>query len=80
MAMFLQGGADDAVAVARTRVGDDAFDRLLATYSATAEPGEDALQALLTDEMWVRPVQLMAQAQVAAGGRAWFSRFDQSKT
>jgi hypothetical protein len=30
--------------------------------------------------MWVRPVQLMAQAQVAAGGRAWFSRFDQSKT
>jgi para-nitrobenzyl esterase len=26
--------------------------------------------------MWVRPVQLMAEAQAAAGGRAWLSRFD----
>ena len=34
MTMFLKDGADDAVAVARTRVGDDAFDRLLAVYTA----------------------------------------------
>jgi para-nitrobenzyl esterase len=76
MAMFLQGGADDAVAVARDRVGDDAFDGLLATYAETAAAGEDPLQALLTDEMWVRPAVLLAEAQAAAGGRAWVSRFD----
>jgi para-nitrobenzyl esterase len=76
MTMFLQGGADDAAAVARLRVGDAAFDRLLAVYTATAEAGEDPLQALLTDEMWLRPAILMAEAQAAAGGRAWVSRFD----
>jgi para-nitrobenzyl esterase len=76
MTMFLQGGADDAVAVARSRVGADAFDRLLAGYAATARPDENSLQALLTDEMWVRPAWDMAQAQAAAGGRAWVSRFD----
>jgi para-nitrobenzyl esterase len=76
MTMFLRSGADDAVAVARGRVGDRAFDDLLAVYRRTARPGEDALQALLTDEMWVRPVREMAEAQAAAGGRAWLSRFD----
>ena len=76
MTMFLQGGADDAVAVARARVGDAAFDRLLAVYTETAAAGEDPLQALLTDEMWVRPAVELAEAQAAAGGRAWLSRFD----
>ena len=76
MTMFLRGGAEDAVAVARGRIGDAAFDRLLGVYAATAEPGEDVVQALLTDEMWVRPVESMARAQAAAGGRAWLSRFD----
>jgi para-nitrobenzyl esterase len=76
MTMFLQGGADDAATVARRRVGGDVFDRLLQTYTATARPGEDPLQALLTDEMWVRPAVELAQAQAAAGGRAWLSRFD----
>ena len=76
MTMFLQGGADDAAAVARGRIGDDAFDRLLGTYAATARPGEDPLQALLTDEMWVRPMVRLAEAQTAAGGRAWLSRWD----
>jgi para-nitrobenzyl esterase len=76
MTMFLQGGADDAAAVARDRVGDAAFDRLLAVYRETAAVGEDPLQALLTDEMWVRPAIELAEAQAAAGGRAWVSRFD----
>jgi para-nitrobenzyl esterase len=76
MTMFLQGGADDAAAVARGRIGDDVFDRLLDTYAATARPGEDPLQALLTDEMWVRPAMELAEAQAAAGGRAWLSRWD----
>jgi para-nitrobenzyl esterase len=76
MTMFLTRGADDATAVARDRVGSAAFDRLLAVYTATAPPGEDPLQALLTDEMWVRPVWDLAEAQAAAGGRAWVSRWD----
>ena len=76
MTMFLQAGADDAAAVARSQVGSAAFDDLLAVYRRTARPGEDPLQALLTDEMWVRPVWDMAEAQAAAGGRAWVSRFD----
>ncbi|MGY1639124.1 carboxylesterase family protein [Geodermatophilus sp. SYSU D00742] len=78
MALFLRHGADDAAAVARGRVGDAAFDRLLAVYTATARPGEDPLQALLTDEMWVRPAVELAEAQAGAGGRAWLSRFDHS--
>jgi para-nitrobenzyl esterase len=73
---LLVRSTDDAVAVARGRVGDDAFDRALAVYRATARPDEDAVQALLTDEMWVRPVQRLAEAQAAAGGRAWVSRWD----
>ena len=76
MTMFLRAGADDAAAVARSRVGSAAFDDLLAVYRRTARPGEDPLQALLTDEMWVRPVWDMAEAQAAGGGRAWVSRFD----
>ena len=80
MTMFLQGGADDAAAVARDRVGDAAFDRLLAIYTDTAAPGEDPLQTLLTDEMWVRPAIQLAEAQAAAGGRAWVSRFDHAPT
>jgi para-nitrobenzyl esterase len=76
MAMFLQDGADDATAVARARVGDGPFDRLLGVYAATARPGEDPVQVLLTDEMWVRPAVRMAEAHAAAGGRAWASRFD----
>jgi para-nitrobenzyl esterase len=76
MTMFLQGGSDDAAAVARARIGDAAFEDLLAVYRDTARHGEDPLQALLTDEMWVRPTWEMAEAQAAAGGRAWLSRFD----
>jgi para-nitrobenzyl esterase len=76
MATFLRSGAEEASAVARGNVGDDAFDRLLAVYAGTAGAGEDPLQALLTDEMWVRPVEEMAVAQSAAGGRVWLSRWD----
>ena len=76
MAVFLRGGADDAADMARLRVGAATFDRLHAVYTASARPGEDALQALLTDEMWVRPAWELAEAQAAAGGRAWLSRFD----
>ncbi|WP_138759627.1 carboxylesterase family protein [Modestobacter altitudinis] len=78
MTMFLQHGSGDAVAVARARVGGARFDRLHAVYAATARPGEDPVQALLTDEMWVQPVWELAQAQVSAGGRAWVSRWDHS--
>ncbi len=76
MAMFLRAGPDVAVGAARARTGGAAFDRLLAVYTATAAPGEDPVQALLTDEMWVRPVVRMAEDQAAAGGRVWLSRFD----
>ena len=76
MTMFLQHGSDDAVAVARARVGAARFEHLLDIYRATARPDEDPVQALLTDEMWVRPVWELAEAQVAAGGRAWVSRWD----
>jgi para-nitrobenzyl esterase len=76
MSMFLRGGAEDAVAVARGRVGAARFDRLREVYAATSRPDEDAVQALLTDEMWVRPVVELAEAQSAAGGRAWLSRWD----
>jgi para-nitrobenzyl esterase len=76
MAMFVRHGTDDAAAVARSHVGDAAFDRLLGVYTATARPGEDPVQALLTDEMWVRPAWQLAEAQAAAGGRVWLSRFD----
>jgi para-nitrobenzyl esterase len=76
--MLVRGGVDDAVAVARARVGADVFDRALAVYRATARPDEDAVQAVLTDEMWVRPVVELAEAQAAAGGRVWLSRWDHS--
>jgi para-nitrobenzyl esterase len=74
--MFLQAGADDAIAVARSRTGTAAFDDLLAVYRETGRRGEDPLQALLTDEMWARPAWDLAEAQSRAGGRAWVSRFD----
>jgi para-nitrobenzyl esterase len=76
MAGFLAGGAAVPVAAARGRMGDAAFDRLLEVYRRTAGAGEDPLQALLTDEMWVRPVRELADGQARAGGRAWLSRFD----
>jgi para-nitrobenzyl esterase len=76
MSMFLRGGSDDAVAVARSRVGGDVFDRALAVYRSTSRPDEDAVQSLLTDEMWARPVWELAEAQAASGGRAWVSRWD----
>jgi para-nitrobenzyl esterase len=76
MAGFLTGGAAGPSAVARARLGEAAFDELLAVYRRTARAGEDPLQALLTDEMWVRPVWELAEAQARAGGRAWLSRFD----
>jgi para-nitrobenzyl esterase len=76
MAGFLAGGADVPIAAARARLGEATFDRLLEVYRRTAGAGEDPLQALLTDEMWVRPVEEIAEAQARAGGRVWLSRFD----
>ncbi|CCH88377.1 Carboxylesterase [Modestobacter italicus] len=76
MTMFLQHGSDDAVTVARARVGGARFDRLREVYAATARPEEDPVQALLTDEMWVQPAWELALATSAAGGRAWLSRWD----
>ena len=77
MTMFLQAAPDDAAAVARARVGGPT--RSTGCSPSTGRPprpGEDPLQALLTDEMWVRPAWELAEAQAAAGGRAWLSRFD----
>jgi para-nitrobenzyl esterase len=76
MTLLVGRGTEDAVAVARARVGAGTFDRALAVYRATARPGEDAVQTVLTDEMWVQPVLALAEAQRAAGGRAWVSRWD----
>jgi para-nitrobenzyl esterase len=76
MATFVRDGAAGPAAVARARVGEAAFDRLLEVYAATAGPGEDPLRALLTDEMWVRPARTLAEAHTRAGGRVWLSRFD----
>jgi para-nitrobenzyl esterase len=76
MAGFLAGGADVPIAAARARLGEATFDRLLDVYRRTARAGEDPLQALLTDEMWVRPVEDLAEAHARAGGRVWLSRFD----
>ena len=74
MTMFVRAGAD--AAAARGRLGGERVERLLESYRRAVRAGEDPLQALLTDEMWVRPVEQLAEAQAAAGGRAWLSRFD----
>jgi len=76
MAGFLAGGTEVPTAAAQARLGEVAFDRLFEVYRRTAGAGEDPLQALLTDEMWVRPVENLAEAHARAGGRAWLSRFD----
>ena len=60
----------------RAQFGDAGWNRLLARYSATARKDEDAYEALLSDAMWHRPLDELAQLQDKAGGGAWLSRFD----
>lgn len=60
----------------RQRLGDAAWASLRDTYAATAVAGENPLEQLLTDGMWRVESVDMAEAQAAAGGPAWMSRFD----
>jgi para-nitrobenzyl esterase len=60
----------------RASFGDAGWERLLACYRATMRPGEDPLEALLSDAFWHRPAADLARRQAAAGGAVWLSRFD----
>ncbi len=81
MAMFLQSTPPAAMVRAterriRSTFGDCGWERLLSGYRATARPGEDPLEALLSDAFWHRPAAELARHQSAAGGAVWLSRFD----
>jgi para-nitrobenzyl esterase len=60
----------------RAQFGDAGWDRLLSCYRDTARADEDPYEALLSDAMWHRPMEELAQLQDKAGGRVWLSRFD----
>jgi para-nitrobenzyl esterase len=60
----------------RAQLGDAGWNRLLACYVERARTDEDAYEALLSDAMWHRPLEELAQLQDRAGGRVWLSRFD----
>jgi len=60
----------------RAQFGDAGRERLLACYRDTARTDEDAYEALLSDAMWHRPLEELAQLQDQAGGSVWLSRFD----
>ncbi|MGJ4944784.1 carboxylesterase/lipase family protein [Bradyrhizobium sp. HKCCYLS1011] len=60
----------------RAQFGDDGWDRLLASYRATARADEDPYEALSSDAMWHRPMGELAELHHEAGGRVWLSRFD----
>jgi len=81
MVMFLNSTPPAAMIRAtesriRAQFGDAGWNRLLACYSETARTDEDAYEALLSDAMWQRPLEELAQLQDKAGGRVWLSRFD----
>ncbi|RXT35519.1 carboxylesterase family protein [Bradyrhizobium betae] len=60
----------------RAAFGDAGWERLLASYRATARTDEDAYEALLSDAFWHRPMADLARLHAAAGGAVWLSRFD----
>jgi para-nitrobenzyl esterase len=60
----------------RAQFGDAGWDRLLSCYRDTARADEGPYEALLSDAMWHRPMEELAQLQDKAGGRVWLSRFD----
>jgi para-nitrobenzyl esterase len=81
MVMFLKSTPPAAMirvteASIRAQFGDAGWNRLLACYSETARADEDAYEALLSDAMWHRPLDELAQLQDKGGGRVWLSRFD----
>jgi para-nitrobenzyl esterase len=81
MVMFLQSTPPAAMirvteARVRAQFGDAGWERLLACYRDTARPDEDIHEALLSDAMWHRPLEELAQLQADAGGGVWLSRFD----
>ncbi len=81
MVMFLKSKPPAAMirvteARIRAQFGDAGWERLLACYRDTARADEDAYEALLSDAMWHRPLEELAQLQADAGGSVWLSRFD----
>jgi len=81
MAMFLRSSPPAAMirvseARIRAQFGDAGWNRLLTCYRDTSRADEDASEALLSDAMWHRPLEELAQLQHSAGGRVWLSRFD----
>jgi para-nitrobenzyl esterase len=81
MAMFLRSTPPAAMirvteARIRAQFGDNGWARLLHHYRKTARADESPYEALLSDAMWHRPMQELAQLQSQAGGRVWLSRFD----
>ncbi|WP_407155099.1 carboxylesterase/lipase family protein [Bradyrhizobium sp. STM 3557] len=81
MTMFLKSTPPAAMirvteARIRSQFGDPGWERLLTCYRDTARADEDAYEALLSDAMWHRPLDELAQLQDQARGRVWLSRFD----
>jgi para-nitrobenzyl esterase len=60
----------------RAAFGDAGWERLLASYRATARVDEDPYEALLSDAFWHRPMADLARHHAAARGAVWLSRFD----
>ncbi|WP_329310409.1 carboxylesterase/lipase family protein [Streptomyces sp. NBC_01262] len=63
-------------AAGRDRLGEERWAALGEAYAASGEPGRDPHLDLLDDAMWWLPAIRLAEAQHAAGGQVWFSRFD----
>ncbi|MFE2427477.1 carboxylesterase/lipase family protein [Streptomyces sp. NPDC059373] len=66
-------GTDAAGQVA---LGEQRWAELREAYTPLAEAGRDPQLDLLDDTMWLIPAIRLAEAQHAAGGQVWFSRFD----
>jgi para-nitrobenzyl esterase len=63
-------------AALRARLDDSSRTALEKHYAATAEPDRESGIDLLSDVMWWLPQVRLAETQMAAGGRVWFSRTD----
>ncbi|MGA5508168.1 carboxylesterase/lipase family protein [Streptomyces umbrinus] len=63
-------------AAGRAVIGEETWATLSHAYAAVAEADRDPQLDLLDDTMWLIPAIRLAEAQHAAGGQVWFSRFD----
>ncbi|WP_371552234.1 carboxylesterase family protein [Streptomyces sp. NBC_00554] len=57
-------------------LGEQRWAELGKAYVSLPEAGRDPQLDLLDDTMWLIPAIRLAEAQHAAGGQVWFSRFD----